>query len=187
MRLSTNGNDEELPTWNYRAIPAKRDSYYKSRVLSHNCGGSKTSFSGIFRVFEAPKVLFSIANRRSVFRISNPVIGLRQLPSIRHAPQVPSVSRPNATENRPNAPFLCHLETLLRHFATLLRPFVQDAKVDLRRIVCDFLTSGNRVGIECFPHTDHRRKPSHQPHPLLRLTEKISIIECRRIAQEEPC
>ena len=79
-------------------------------------------------------------------RIANSYRGLRRVSPIRHAPQVPTENRPNATENRPNAPFLCHLATLLRHLETLLRTFVQDTKVDLRRIVSDFLTDRVRVG-----------------------------------------
>ncbi len=48
-------------------------------------------------------------------------------------------NRPDPTQNRPDATFLCHFATLLRHFAHV-------AKADLRRIVSDFLTTGNRVG-----------------------------------------
>ena len=67
--------------------------------------------------------------------------------SIREPAQDATVSRPNATENRPNATILCHLGALLCHLETLLRHFAHDTKVDLRRIACDFLTSGNRVGV----------------------------------------
>ena len=66
--------------------------------------------------------------------------------SISHQPQLLVENRPNATENRPNATILCHFATILCHLATLLRHFVHDTKVDLRRIACDFLTIGNRMG-----------------------------------------
>ena len=70
---------------------------------------------------------------------------LASRPSISHQPKRLVENRPNATVLRPNA-------TEMRPNATLLRHFVHDAKVHLRRIACDFLTSRIRVGA----HPIHR-------------------------------
>ena len=66
--------------------------------------------------------------------------------SIPHQPQLLVISRPNATENRPDPTLLCHLRALLCHFATLLRHSEHDTNSDLRPIACDFLTGRIRVG-----------------------------------------
>ncbi len=71
---------------------------------------------------------------------------LASRPSISHQPKRLVENRPNATENRPNATVLRPNATEMRPNATLLRHFVHDAKVHLRRIACDFLTSRIRVG-----------------------------------------
>ena len=72
--------------------------------------------------------------------------GFRRGASITHQPKVPAKNRPNATENRPTSTQNRPDATFLCHFATVSRPFVQVANSDLRRIVCDFLTSRIRVG-----------------------------------------
>ena len=66
--------------------------------------------------------------------------------SIPHQPKLLVENRPNATENRPNATILCHLRALLCHLGAILCHSMHDANSGLRRIVCDFLTAGNRVG-----------------------------------------
>ena len=66
--------------------------------------------------------------------------------SITHQPKRLVENRPNATENRPNATVLRPNATETRPNATVLRHFAHVAKVDLRRIALDFLTSRIRVG-----------------------------------------
>ena len=67
--------------------------------------------------------------------------------SISHQPKRLVENRPNATENRPNATVLRPNATEMRPNATVLRHFAHIANSHLRRIACDFLTSGNRVGV----------------------------------------
>ena len=115
--------------------------------VSHNCGHSKNGFWGVFR---SQKDTFrsQIADRfRGVLRYPIILSRFASRVSITHQPKRlvknrpnPTENRPTLTENRPDATFSCH-------FATLLRHFVHNAKVDLRRIACDFLTSRNRVGV----------------------------------------
>ena len=99
--------------------------------------------------------------------------------SITHQPKRLVENRPNATENRPNATFLCHLRALLCHLATLLRHSVHVANSDLRRIACDFLTLGNRMGESNPKPTDDRgnflpRTPKTATHRSFGKSTKIA-------------
>ena len=76
----------------------------------------------------------------------NPRRGLCRRSAIRHSPQIATFSRRDATLLRQDATVSRQDATLLRRDATVLRTFASLAKVDLRRIACDFLTAGFRVG-----------------------------------------
>ncbi len=101
----------------------------------------KNRFSGVFRV-SRPRIAgpFSVPRTR--------VVGCVECR--RFAPaQMATVSRRDATVLR-------HDATLSRHDGTLSRAFAHVAKVDLRRIACDFLTAGFREGVpETFATGDH--------------------------------
>ncbi len=118
--------------------------------VSHNSGGSKTVFSGVFSVFATQNRGFSIANRRSVsggFAASRTRIAVcvergRFENRRNYRPKIDRV-RHKIDRPRHSHDTWRHSHDTWRHFHDTSRHIVNS---DLRRIVSDFLTVRNRVG-----------------------------------------
>ena len=158
---------EKLAVW----IGEKKSvrTVWKSRHaridVSHNCGRSKTVFWGVFPVFATRNAPVLIAIHRSVpggfaasrTRIAGYVAGDRfeTRRKWRH-----KIDRARHKIDRAR-----HSHDTWRHFHDTSR---HDAKVDLRRIVSDFLTIAFRVGATNPKPTDDRPwEVSNSPHNLV--------------------